>query len=192
MRNKTYISKLYGEGLQERSDTIHWHCICLALTGRVLCLILVLRGILYTGIVHLGDRLIHTPWIALRWDTISQDTGMNTFLIECWSLGPDRTFSLTDNYLKLQRMQILRCRHYTRHLMPLYHWYILAWQLRTSHFAMSYMQHATLNVLQKCSELKNYKTIHLWRQFKNQFWPISVVCQLLYYLAVELISQNFL
>jgi len=25
-----YISKIYGEGLQERSETIRWHYICLA------------------------------------------------------------------------------------------------------------------------------------------------------------------
>ena len=44
-----------------RPETIHWHCKCLALTFCVLCLILVLRGILYTGRFHPGDRIIHPP-----------------------------------------------------------------------------------------------------------------------------------
>ena len=32
-----YLSKTYGEGPQERPETIHWHCKCLALTFSVLC-----------------------------------------------------------------------------------------------------------------------------------------------------------
>src|SRR6218665_1508235 len=44
----------------------------LTLTGCVLCLIVVLRGILYTGIVHPANRHIHPPGWG---DTISQNTG---------------------------------------------------------------------------------------------------------------------
>jgi len=53
-----------------------------ALTGCVLCLILVLKVILYTGIVHPGDRLVHPPYqVVLEGDTISWDTGHCTPVI---------------------------------------------------------------------------------------------------------------
>jgi len=71
---KRYLSKIYGEGSQERPETIHSHCKCLTLTFCVLCLIIVLRGILYTGSFNPGDRFIHTP-NSFMGDTISRDTG---------------------------------------------------------------------------------------------------------------------
>jgi len=50
------LPKTYGEGAQERPETtcIHWHCKCLALIFRILCIILVLRGIFYTNRFHPG------------------------------------------------------------------------------------------------------------------------------------------
>jgi len=39
----------------ERPETIHRHCKCLALIFCVLGIILVLRGILYTGLFHPGE-----------------------------------------------------------------------------------------------------------------------------------------
>ena len=44
MKKRGNISKIYGEGPQERPETMHRHCKCLALTSCVLCLIFVLRG----------------------------------------------------------------------------------------------------------------------------------------------------
>jgi len=45
---------IYGKGHQERPETTNWHCKCLALTFCGWCIILVLRGIHYTGWFHPG------------------------------------------------------------------------------------------------------------------------------------------
>ena len=58
------MDRYYGEGQQELSESITLTPQIFSintLTGCFFYLILVSRGILYTGIVQLGDRLIHSP-----------------------------------------------------------------------------------------------------------------------------------
>jgi len=67
---------LYDEGPRECPETKHCHRKCLKLTFCVLCIILVLRGVLYTEWFHPGNRLIHPSDRLKLWgDTISRDTG---------------------------------------------------------------------------------------------------------------------
>jgi len=75
---KLIYRKIYAESPQERSETIHRCCICLALTGCVLCLILVLRGYSIPANQSGGiDSFISRILIGLVFwkNTVSRDTG---------------------------------------------------------------------------------------------------------------------
>src|SRR6218665_1454696 len=100
------IPKRYGEGPQERPETIYWHRKYLALTFCVLCLILVLRGYSIPVDSIRGIDLFIPP-DSLMGDTISRDTSSSVWKLRLGLFPSVRNSLITRLSLSIDRKLIL-------------------------------------------------------------------------------------
>ena len=121
LKKEMYKSKICCKWPQECPETIglHWHRKCLALTFCVLCLLLVLRGILYAGWFHPGDRFIHPPDSVMGGYNITGHRYANNLFVD--------NIHYKKLFLLLKKVPVRRTCAY-RHKSPVYNiGYICAW-----------------------------------------------------------------